>query len=312
MFASFKFYFPLAIGLFGLIACNAPRSVIHSGKVTPKHHIKTGFNYNLNLPSAAGKEIVKSAGRIAEQLINKDSILLDEQLTTMNRTALAYSLDPFSIGIDFYGRYGVAKRIDAGYKYAGKTHVFDAMYQFMGSDGSYKEPGKKGMNAAVGLQFSSRSFKLPSVFGLDKVQSILGFSMKRKDILIPVIFSLPLGDEEQYGYFSFGLAYSHTFVNYGFAPPKVFEKVNATTNTYQQVKAIADKVNYGAYGGFVNLKLGYKYVFALVSLSYYYQNYHAYKMLDGSSVAFKGGTLVPTFGLQAFIPPFWKKKLKQS
>ena len=302
-------YFLLTV--YVVIGCAAPRSVINSGKVTPQKQFRFGSNFSGNLSSSIATSLLDGAISTATNLINDDTVKLDESITSVEKIALSYSLDPIGSGWDFYLRYGLLKRVDVGYKFASGVHVFDAMYQFLGSTGTFDKLGKQGINGSIGFQYSSQSYDLP--FGLNKIQTFLGLNFKRKDILIPLIFSFPIGDEEKYGAFSFGLAYNHSFINYGFNPKNLYIKAVNSTNLIQ-VEPISGKENYKSLGMFINIKGGYKFIYLITSLAFYYQNYGNYNILNGKQVDFSGVTFIPTIGLQFNIAkmPSFHKKNKQS
>lgn len=291
-----QFAFLIVCQLVFICSCTPPKSITQSGKVTPKGHVKVGMDYSVNVPTHVVRSLYDNVGAIADPLLNKDSIFLDEQLIGLNRTALAYAIEPIGVGYHYYARYGFYKKFDAGYKYASGTHTFDAMYQFMGSTGTINEPGEKKMCGSIGLQFSSKKYELPGWKGLEKAQSVLGFEMKRKDFMIPLIFSVPFGPEETIGNFSFGMVYIHSFLNYGFKSNRIFDTLASATPI--NLQSLNNKRNYGAMGIFFNLKLGYKYVYILPAFAMYYQNYGRYRLLDGSEVKFRGMTFVPSLGIQ--------------
>lgn len=287
-----------------LLSCTAPREMTLSGKVTPHKEIKAGANFSGNIPTQTIGTLYENVDDIANTLINQDSVVWDDQLKALNKSLLSYSLDPIGAGMSFYARYGVYKHVDVGYKYFGGTHVFDGMYQFMGSTGRVDDASADAsrMYGSVGLQFSMQKFEIPSEMGLDKVQDILGFEISRKDLMIPLIFSNSFGPEEKYGCISYGLIYNHTFIKYGFEPSKYIYEVLDTLNVPLTIDGFSEKKNFGSMGAFLNLKVGYKYVFAVASFSTFYQNYGTYALINGESYSMKGFTFVPTIGLQAYIP----------
>lgn len=295
--SQFKFISLSFLGtILSIQSCTPPKSITQSGKVTPQGQVKVGMDYCINVPTHFVRALYNNVDGIVTPLVNKDTIILDEQLVKLNKTALAYAIEPLGFGYNFYGRYGIYKHFDIGYKYASGTHVIDAMYQFMGSTGTINEPGEKGMCGSIGVQYSSKKYELPDWSGLDKVQSILDFEMKRKDLMVPVIFSLPFGSEETVGNFSFGLVYMHSFLSYGFQNSRIYDTLNGAAPTI--VQAIQGKKDYSSTGIFFNLKLGYKYAYFLPAFALYYQNYGSYTLIDGSSVKFKGFTYVPSLGIQ--------------
>ena len=289
------FYALAAFFLF--YGCTAPRTITQSGKVTPHKQVKGGMDYSVSVPTHFVKSLYKNVEGIVIPLANKDSVYLDEQLIGLNKTVLAYSIDPLGFGYNYYARYGIAKRVDIGYKYASGTHVFDGMYQFMGSTGTIDNPGEKQFFGSIGIQYSAKKYDLPSWSGLDKVQNVLGYEMKRKDILIPLVFSIPFGKEEEFGNFSFGVAYAHSFLNYGFRNNNIYIDT-LSSSTPDVVQAFQGKKNYSSFGTFFNFKCGYRFIYFVPALSVYYQNYGKFKLIDGGEVNFKGLTFVPSIGVQ--------------
>lgn len=302
---SFAIHFYLRSIIFISIVCTyasgciAPRSIMDSGKVTPKNQIKVGASYSANIPTQTIKNVVEAAKTLDNTTVYDDAF---------NRSAkylFAYSLDPMSVGMNYYARYGVINKVDVGYQYASGSHAFDAKYQFLGSTGAIGTDAPKTIYGSVGLQYSFRNYKLP--YGFDKIQERLGFDLKRKDILIPVIFSTSFGEEEKIGHLAWGLAYNHTFLEYGFNPKEIY---NIQTNI--PYTSAHYKKNFGSIGAFVNMKVGYKYAYFLASFSAYYQNYGKFTMLDGSQVKFSGYTFVPSIGMQIVIPPLGKFRKKKN
>jgi hypothetical protein len=280
--------------------CTASRSVIHSGKVTPQGDFKAGANLGGKIPTQTIGAMANVKATAVQDVINRDSIQYDKYIDNLSKVLLAYSLDPLNVSADFYIRYGIYKKFDIGYKYFSGAHVFDAMYQFMGSTGTINNPGQKGINASIGIQYASQKSDLPEKLYLDKLSSFMEFTASRKDILIPLVFSMPFGDEEEYGHLGYGLVYNHTFLEYGFQPERVFTSyVGNYANV--EMKPITNKKNFSSFGGFVNAKIGYKYVYFLGSLSVYYQDYGKYEIPGGETIKFSGFTFIPTAGLQFHI-----------
>lgn len=292
-------------------SCSAPRAITNSGKVTPYKQFRIGGNFSGNFSSSIATSLIDGAVSTASDLINEDTVKLEESIMVVEKVALSYSLDPIGTGYDFYLRYGLCKRIDIGYKFASGVHIFDAAYQFMGSTGSINKPEKSGMCGSIGIQFSKQSYDLP--FGLNKVQKFLGFELNRKDLLIPLIFSATIGEEEKYGAFSFGLAYNYSMIQYSFNPKNIYTQIANSTNLVE-VKPFNSNKNYHSFGVFLNLKAGYKYIFLLTSVALYYQDYGNYEILNQKFIHASGITLIPTIGLQfsIFEIPRFKKKNKTS
>ena len=76
------------------------------------------------------------------------------------------------------------------------------------------------------------------------------------------------------------------------------------------VPALNGSASVAAYGFFLNMKLGYKYVYILPALAVYYQNYGTFTLLGGGSESFSGYTFAPSIGLCGRIPldVFTKKR----
>ncbi len=292
-----KFLILTILALF-FINCSAPRTNIHSGKVTPKGHFKGGFNMSPTIPL---NTIDKATTTVKDQLTSvtdTTSALDSSNVRSFSEALLSYSLDPITFGSDIYIRYGVLERLDVGLGYSFSTKIFDVTYQFMGSTGDYDGPGTKGTNGSLGLQYSSQEYELPSFFG--SVQRLLKYEFSRSDFLARATFSTAFGEEEKYGYVGYGAACNYTRVKYGFEDDPLRDIVNEETGDVLS-HVPQTETSYFAYGPFVNAKVGYKHVFLLVSTSVYYQNYGTYEILGGETVDLSGWTIIPSFGIQIMI-----------
>lgn len=283
--------------LFFAASCTAPRSVIHSGKVTPKGEFKAGANFSGNVATQPISALSEGTEKLVKTLKEQQTFESVDPVAEVSRVILAYTLDPAAPSFDFYGRYGLANRLDVGYKYAFGTHVLDGMYQFMGSTGTIKNPGAEGTYGSIGLQFSTQSAELPGKFLLDDASKLLKFEASRTDILIPLVFSNSFGPEETYGNISYGLAYNRSFIKYSF-DPSAYLVQQAGQQDYVPIEKVSGKKSYGSLGAFVNAKIGFKYVYALPALAIYYQNYGNYNLPGGKQTELKGFTFIPSLGLQ--------------
>ncbi|RAK65752.1 hypothetical protein [Hymenobacter edaphi] len=303
LLSSLRRLLPFAL-LLAVGACSAPRSIISSGKVTPKGQFKAGGNLGFNIGTASIGKITGAAKDVVQQAINRDTIRYEQGLDRVQAAALAYVLDPTVATSDLYVRYGLLNRVDVGYKYSFGAHSFDAMYQFMGPLGTPEKPqGQSGdMYGSVGLQFSTQKAKLPSIPFLEDTEKLLGFTARRVDLLVPLVFSTSFGPEEQIGNVSYGLVYSRTFLKYGFQPGKIFNYIPGSNRVTDRIPNLLERRSYGAIGGFVNLKVGYRYAYFLPALAIYYQNFGTYKILNNKETKLKGVTILPTLGLQFRIP----------
>jgi hypothetical protein len=279
-------------------SCTAPRSVIHSGKVTPKGQFKVGANFGGNIASEPLSQLDDVTAAAVDAAVKRDTVFYDKQIDVFAKALVSYALDPVGPTFDFYVRYGLVERLDVGYKYASGVHAFDAMYQFMGPTGTPLNPGKGDWYGSVGLQYAGQSSDIANKLLLNKVKPLLQFTAERRDIVIPLVFSKSFGPEEQIGNISFGAVYNHTFITYGFEPGKIFKKVAGES---VKVNGLLEKNNFASYGLFVNGKIGYKFLYLLPALTIYYQNYGTYQFLEGREFSFSGMTLIPSLGVQAIF-----------
>ena len=292
------FLFIILFYILFITSCTAPRAIINSGKVTAPGQFKAGLNFGGNIatePISQLDDITKSA---VDAIRNKDSIYYDEQIDIFAKGLTAYALDPVGPTFDFYVRYGVAPRVDVGYKFASGAHVFDAMYQFLGPTGTPENPGEGTLYGSVGLQYTGQKANLPARALLNKLEPILDFYATRRDLVVPIIFSKSFGPEEEIGNISWGVVYNRTFIKYGFDPSNIFTKY---TDRVVKLEAIQERNSFSSYGAFINGKIGFRYVYILPALTMYYQNYGTYTVLGGKKHEFSGMTFIPSIGLQVNI-----------
>ena len=308
LFPHFSFRRPaLALATASLLlamACSAPRAIVATGKVTPQGEFRVGYNQGFNIATAPLDKAGTALKNAASTAARKDTVGYGGAVNSLQAAALAYILDPVQPTADLSIRYGIMPHLDAGYKYAFGSHVFDAQYQFLGPTGSPENPGRGAVSgttyASIGLQFATQRAKLPSLPFLSDINSVLNFRATRNDLLIPLIISQSFGPEEEIGAISYGLVYAHSWVSYGFAPNNVY------LNT-QKIPALPTQSrNFSSFGGFVNLKLGYRYFYVIPAVSVFYQNYGDYALLNGASTSLSGVTFVPSLGFQLRIPNFTK------
>jgi len=293
-----------AAGLLFATACSAPRAIVATGKVTPQGEFRVGYNQGFNIATAPLSKAGAALKGTASASANKDTVGYGGAVTNLQAAALAYLLDPVQPTADLSIRYGIVPRLDAGFKYAFGSYVFDAQYQLLGPTGTPENPDRGAVSgttyASVGLQFATQRAKLPSLPFLTDINSVLNFRATRNDLLVPLIFSQSFGPEEEIGAISYGLVYAHSWVSYNFAPNNVY------LNT-QKIPALPTQSrDFSSFGGFVNLKLGYRYFYVIPAVSVFYQNYGQYALLNGASTSLSGVTFVPSLGFQLRIPNFTK------
>lgn len=292
--------------------CIAPRSVVNSGKVTPKGNFVAGVQMIGNVSTAPinkGKEIVNdNIDKLVlinqgtpDSLSNTDIQWINDNLEKIGQASIAYAADPIGTGYELYLKYGVIDRLDVGFKTNfSKSYTFDAQFQFLGSVGNVDDLVSDRWYGSIGAQYSGQKISIPS--WLSPLQNTLEFDFKRRDVMVPLIFSRSFGNEEEYGAISFGLVMNYTRLDYSTFNTDFASYIDSNGNVdILKIKAINNTQNIYAYGGFVNLKLGYKYFYILPSLAMYYQDYGMFQNIIGPNFHLKGLTIVPTIGLRARI-----------
>ena len=289
-------------------ACTAPRSITTSGKVTPQGEFRVAYNQSVNVGTAplskAGTAVKGAASQLGNQAASGQKVNYSDAVSDVQTAALAYLLDPVQPAADLSIRYGIVPRLDAGYKYAFGSHVFDAQYQLLGPTGSVENPERGAAGgttyASVGLQYAIQRTGLPKISFLSDLNNLLGLSATRHDLIVPLTVSQSFGPEESIGAISYGAVYAHSWVSYGFTPSNLYNR--AGTDVLPTLSR--QSRDFSSYGLFINLKVGYKYVYVVPALSVYYQNYGTYTLVDGSTTSLSGATFIPSLGVQFRIPSF--------
>jgi hypothetical protein len=287
----------LAAGLLLLAGCTGPRSVLLSPEAVPRGQWRLGATLEGNLPTATSGALYGGLEAGAEALYDRvrasDTApvpISADSLNLLARPLIAYSLDPLGAGASFHARYGIWDRVDAGYRYAGGAHVFDARLQFLGPLAG----GADGWRGSVAVQYSGQDYELPSFLG--HLQSILKYELKRKDVLVPLVFGKPLGAGGRFGDFGLGAAYNLTFLEYDSGILRLVEKADGTAA--RPFAPIRGERAVHAYGGFANARLGYRWAFLLLSLAAYVQDYGSFALFAGEEASLSGWTFAPSAGLE--------------
>ena len=300
------------VWIFGLLvsvsSCVAPRAITNSGKVTPKGNWVVATNQTYNIASAPAVKVASAVDINLENLLNgsSDTLSLSQSNAVstdwqkVGEALIANNFDPLGGGVDFLVRYGAAKRIDIGLKKAGRAKSVDVQYQFLGSLGNvndFSESATSKWYGSIGLQYSSQDLSLP--FWAKPLTSKLQYDFSRKDILVPLIFSYSLGNEESIGAISFGLSYNYTNMHYS-ATPFTYAHIQDVNGivTALNTAAITQTKNISSFGAFANLKIGFRYFYFVPAVAVYYQNYGMLQNFIGESFQMKGVTVVPSLGLR--------------
>lgn len=300
------------IWIFGLLvsisSCVAPRAITNSGKVTPKGNWVVAGNQNYNIAIAPAGKVASALGDNLDNLFNRpidtlsfaESIAVSTDWQKIGEALIANNFDPIGGGADFSLRYGITKRFDVGFKIAGRAKAVDVQYQFLGTLGNVDDFSESSTNkwyGSIGLQYSSQEIGLP--FWAKPINIRLNYDFSRKDILVPLIFSYGLGNEESIGAVSFGLSYNFTRMNYS-TTPFTYARIQDLNGvvTALNTEAITDTKNINSFGAFVNMKIGYRRIYFVPALAVYYQNYGTLQNFIGESFQMKGVTVVPSIGLR--------------
>lgn len=281
---------------FACLACTGPRSIWLSPEATPKGDFRVGGGMDVNLPTETSQALFGGLESGVEHLYDRAAgsdtakvPITADSLNDMTRALIAYSIDPLGLHPSLFVRYGLWHRLDVGYRFAGGVHALDARVQFLGpADGG---PGWRG---SIGAQYSSQDYELPSLFG--KLQKLLKYEFKRKDILVPLVFGKPLGADGRYGSFGLGGAYNAALIEYDSEILRLVEKVDE--NTVRPFENLRGERTIHSFGGFANARVGYRWLYALASLAIYNQDYGTFPLFGGEEAELAGWTFAPALGFE--------------
>ncbi len=296
-------------GLFvSLSSCVAPRAITNSGKVTPKGNWVVATNQTYNIATAPAEKVASALDVNLDNLLTgaidtfsiAESNVVSTDWQKVGEALMANNFDPIGGGFELGVRYGIAERFDVGFKKTGRAKAIDVQYQFLGSLGNvddFSESATDKWYGSIGLQYSSQDVSLP--FWARPINSRLQYDFSRKDILVPLIFSYGLGNEESIGAISFGLAYNFTRMHYSTTPftYAYIQDANGVVTALNS-KAITETKNINSFGAFANVKIGFRYFYFVPALAVYYQNYGTLQNFIGESFQMKGLTVVPSLGLR--------------
>lgn len=300
------------VWIFGLLvsvsSCVAPRAITNSGKVTPKGNWVVATNQTYNIATAPAEKVASALDVNLDNLLTgaidtfsiAESNVVSTDWQKVGEALMANNFDPLGGGFEFGIRYGIAERFDVGFKKTGRAKAIDVQYQFLGSLGNvddFSESTTDKWYGSIGLQYSSQDISLP--FWARPINSRLQYDFSRKDILVPLIFSYGLGNEESIGAISFGLAYNFTRMQYSTTPftYAYIQDANGVVTALNS-KAITETKNINSFGAFANMKIGFRYFYFVPAVAVYYQNYGTLQNFVGESFQMKGVTVVPSLGLR--------------
>jgi hypothetical protein len=298
----------LLFALTFLAACTAPRANLETGRVTPRGRFVVGADVRGNLPTAttgAMYDSLKAGVNEARDAATGESPKWTgedgrQKLAKLVDTLVIYSLDPLGWGFDFRARYGFYDHLDLGVRYDSGVVAGDVRFQFLGAINRGKKPNLffnhgPRWHGSVGVQYSQQDFKVPLPI-LEDLQELLGYEFTRKDVLVPLAISYSLGPDELFGAITFGLAYNLGLVKYGFQEEKVAQLFQESLEQ-EGIVVPHDEKSVHAFGPFLNVKVGFKWIYAIASLSIYYQDYGSYDIFGVKTSRFSGLTFIPSFGV---------------
>jgi hypothetical protein len=273
--------------------------------VTPHKNVVAGYQVPVNIstvPISKTYNAIKFSvdslkGKLGGEIAASDTAAFNHSIEKIGQAMIAYAVDPIGVGSDYYLRYGIGNRMDIGYKLAGKTSVFDIQYQFLGPVGNIKNITTERWYGSAAFQYGSSRISLPG-WALP-VKDALDFRFSAKNFMVPVIFSRSFGNEEEYGAIAFGVVYNYTRFHYT-CPEVTVANFKDSQDIIRQKKipSIDEKVGFSSYGGFVNMKLGFRWVYFHAGFAFYHQNYGDYRNVIGNDFGLKGWTFIPSAGIR--------------
>ncbi len=278
-----------------LSACSVPKTITETAQTLDQGKMRAHVGQSTNIPTAAPAKVVEvitnGVGNVAT-----DTFIVDETFHQVTEALIAQAVDPVASSVDFGLRIGAARNFDIGYKFMGGTHGIDFRYQLVGGRAGTAVQNSGRYNASLGLLGTTKKHKLPS-FADNVLGLIFDYGIRRSELTFKLMNSISLGENEEYGHIGFGLSYSHAFVSYGFKPKTAFAVVGALNNVNLLNTFPNHKTNFGGFGGYINFKVGYKYVYFYSAVAFFYTDYGTYNLFADRTYSFSGMTIVPSFGL---------------
>jgi hypothetical protein len=271
-----------------LSGCSAPRAMIWDGTSVPAGHVEGHLGVVGDLPSSTLGAWSHSGTDAAHALIDGGDSLADSVAYRRSaRSLVAASLDMPGVNAVASLNLGLGKGFELGYRREGGANAFDLRWQFL-------KAAEDGWNAGVAVQYSSCDYELPSVFG--DLQSFLGYHFERKDVLVPLVFSSPLGENGIYGSLGGSVIGGWTQVSYGFDSDGLYRRWGGTISA---LEAAPDQTSsYFSYGGSIFARLGYSKAWLFAGLTMIWQDYGTNKIPRADPVHLSGCTVLPSVGLE--------------
>ena len=279
---------------FFLIACAGPRSVNLTPEAAPKGQFRIESDVALHLPTNTSQALYGGLEGGIKSLYNQISggntvAMTVDSMNGYIEAILAYALDPLGPTPGLSLHYGVLERFDVGYRRESGANAFDIRCQFLGV------PGKSGggWKGSVALQYSSQKYEFPSFLGLNKLQDLFKLEFKRKDFLVPIAVGKEFGGGGRFGSFALGGVYDLALISYGTEYTRVIELL--TNQPFQNLRG-EKKVH--AFGSFATVRGGYKFIYAVASLTTYWQNYGNFVFYGNETKSWSGFTFMPSLGVE--------------
>jgi hypothetical protein len=229
----------IAIGLMALmiLAACASLSNMQTGEVTPKGDFQIGLGLGVGVPMTYLNDLLQ-----LQQIQNQNPT--DEEVMNIVRGGLTGILYP-PVVTDLNFRYGIARHWDLGLKMSPSAMRLDGRYQIL--DG-------KIVDLAVGLGLSF--YHSPT-----EGETMSMSRYKRGDMDIPVILSFNLGDIfiPYVGIKWIGTRYD---MDITFDPEEVADDSDRIT--------VTGKGNANLLGGLLGFYLGYKWIYLVLEVTFFY------------------------------------------
>lgn len=279
------------ISLLGLVlgGCAAPRSVLWDGTCQDRWHVDGQVAMTTSLPTATIGAVSQSQMDLASDVIRHggDSLFSQDRYDQATRTLVAGALDMPGASVSAEAHLGIGWGMDIGYRRESGANAWSLRRQFL----KFEEDG---WNLGAGIQYSSQDYELPSALG--KVQSLLGYRFERKDVMVPVVLSKPIGEKGQYGSAGFGLVGGWTKVVYGFDPQGLYRTWGHEVALLENLPD--QETTFLSGGGSGILRLGYRKVFGVVGMTILYQDYGTYKVPARDPISLSGLSILPSAGIE--------------
>jgi len=281
-----------------IFSCAPSRAVLESPQVTPQGKLAGRAEFGLPIPTSVLGSLSNNYDAVknsAVKSVSGDSLYISDSSYVKNASEyiIAMATDPLMPTMEMGLSYGIFNRFEIDYHWLVTGHALGARFQILNGD----------LKAALGAFYSWQDYELPSIIG--DIQSNLGFTFKRSDITIPLMFGSKSGNPEGFRTeWGLGLQYQLSKISYGFDGSaanyvETWTSVSGDSTVQKTMAAVPVRSTYGqSFGGQANFRVGYKFVNFVMGLGVYYQNYGTFKLIDNRSISPSGVTYLPKIALE--------------